>query len=198
MRFLAVPSGNPRRVGLQKITRCFGFVALLFLAAGFEGRATSVRAMEIDEVVRAAGQIFYGRVTTVRTGVVPGMDVPYTEYTFEVSEWVRGGSGQTVTIRQVGSGRGAAVPGLPSYKKGQEVVLCLHAPSRIGLTSPVGIQQGYYPVVRQVGGERAVQLGSMSASVGRMRAALKGSAAPAVPEEQVSLTDFLLVLRGIR
>ena len=173
--------------------------AWLFLAAFSVAHATSVRALEIDEVVRGSGQIFYGRVTSVRTGVVPGMNIPYTEYTFSVGEWVLGGSGRSVTIRQVGSARGASgVPDLPSYKKGQEVVLCVHAPSRIGLTSPVGMQQGYYPVVRKAGGQRLVQLGTMSVSVARKRAALKGSPASAVPDEQLPLSDFLQVLRDVR
>ena len=177
------------------------FLAVVSATAGWS-HATSVRALEIDEVVRASDQIFLGRLVAVGEGRVPGMDLPYTEYRFAVAEWIKGGTGQTVSIRQMGTlGRAPLLAGLPSYRKGQEIVLCLYKPSRVGLTSPVGMQQGYYPVERDAGGERFVRLGVMSGSVARLRAGLKGAATGAgEPQvvDRVLLDEFLSLLRAVR
>ena len=51
-----------------------------------------------------------------------------------------------MVFRQVRSGQAGVkgIPGIPSYQRGEEVVLFLHADSRLGLTSPVGLFQGVF------------------------------------------------------
>lgn len=164
--------------------------------------ATSVRAVELDELVRGAEQIFWGRVTDIRQGVLPGMGLGYTEYTLAVNDWIKGGTGSTVTFRQLGRAAGpAAVPGMPVYKRGAEVLLFLHGPSRIGLTSPVGMQQGYYPVGKDLSGARYVTLGTMASSVVRFRSQVPGakSALPdGTPAAAMPLDEFVALLRQMK
>ncbi|MBI2822654.1 MAG: hypothetical protein HYX74_10545 [Acidobacteria bacterium] len=153
--------------------------------------ATSVRALELEDVVGGSYQIFLGRLIAVRQGSIQDFDLTYTEYTFAVSDWIKGGGNQTVSVRQLGrSGGVGLIPGIPSYKKGEEVVLFIHRPSQIGLTSPVGMQQGYYPVERDSGGDRYVRLGAMRSSVERLRSRLK---IPVSPSEQLRATDLMLL-----
>jgi hypothetical protein len=53
------------------------------------------------------------------------------------------------------------VAGMPRFEPGEEVLLFLHAPSALGLTSPVGLGQGKIDLVRDKSGRRvAVSRGS--------------------------------------
>ena len=174
---------------------------LLLLLSGTAVRATSVRAIELDELVGGSYQIFLGRVVAIDQGTVPGFHRPYVQYTFAVSDWVKGGSGQTLQIRQLGRSGVALLPGLPVYKKGQETLLFVHKPSAIGLTSPVGMQQGLYPVEKDSAGERYVRLGPMRPSVERLRSRLSPARSPskeAPVQDRIPLDDFLSLVRQAR
>lgn len=163
--------------------------------------ATSVRALEIEELVRQSQQIFLGRVVGIQYGTVPGFDLEYTEYTLAVSDWIKGTASSTVKIRQLGRlGKPSLAPGLPTYKKGEEALLFVHAPSAIGLTSPVGMQQGYYRVERDLTGERYVRAGAMMPSIIRLQSGSRNSSRPAGEAraaDQVPLEDFLSLVRQV-
>lgn len=165
------------------------------------GHATSVRALELEELVRQSHQIFVGRVIATRQGTIPDSNLDYMEYTVSVSDWIKGGSSPTVKFRQLGRPGGALlVPGLPRYKKGEEVLLFIHQPSEIGLTSPVGMQQGHYRVERGTTGERYVRAGSMLPSIIRLTSQSKPAVSPiavTAPSDRISLEDFLTLLRQI-
>ena len=174
------------------------FLLLLFSSAV---RATSVRAIELDELVGGSHQIFLGRVVAIDQGTVPGFNLPYVQYTFAVIDWVKGGSGQTLQIRQLGRSGATLLPGLPVYKMGRETLLFVHKPSAIGLTSPVGMQQGFYPVEKDSEGERYVRLGPMGPSVERLRSQLpsaKSLSREAPVQDRISLDDFLSLVRQAR
>ncbi|MBI3940047.1 MAG: hypothetical protein HY315_04375 [Acidobacteria bacterium] len=175
---------------------------LALLAVGIPAYATSVRAVELDELVGSSDQIFLGRVVEVRQGTLAGFDLNYTEYTFAVSDWIKGGSGDTLKVRQLGRGAGAPVlPGIPAYKKGAEILLFIHRPSRIGLTSPVGMDQGYYPVEKDGNGDRTVHLRTMNASVERLQSRLQAgkSPAPGLPAtDRMPLDEFVSLVRRLK
>jgi len=169
------------------------------LACPALAHATSVRPLELEELVKQSHQIFVGRVVDVQQGTLSGTGFNYIEYTFSVDEWVKGGSSRTVKVRQLA--RPMVIPGLPSYKKGQDLLLFLHRASEIGLTSPVGMQQGYYPVVRAANGEKTVRVGTMVPSVIRLRSQARGATAPAAnttPSDSVPLADFLSIIKQIQ
>jgi len=184
----------------MRFRHLFWFVSLALLAVA--GYASSVRPLELEELVRQSHQIFVGRVVATRQGTMPDSHLAYTEYTVSVSDWIKGGSSPTLTFRQLGRSGGALfIPGLPQYRKGDEVLLFIHQPSEIGLTSPVGMQQGYYRVERATNGDRYVRAGSMLPSVVRLSSRARAAQSPAAssaPSDRVSLTDFLTLVRRIQ
>jgi hypothetical protein len=98
-------------------------------------------------VQRAAGTIFRGTVMSVqllkavRSGAMETMQVK-----FRVDEAFRGvRKGQSLTIREWS---GLWVAG-ERYRVGEQVVLFLYPPSRLGLTSPVGGRLGRFDVDQQ-------------------------------------------------
>ena len=111
--------------------------------------ALDVLPLQFDDVVARAAQVVHG---TVRE-VVPGRDadgIPSTWITVDVVECLKGHAGASLTIKQLGvdeplgDGTLLRVPGIPRYRPGEEIVVFLHAPSRRGFTSPVGLGQGLY------------------------------------------------------
>lgn len=97
---------------------------------------TAVGAPTLYQLTRKAGYVFSGTVLSVkpiegRQGKVPNC----VEVTFRVDKGIRGTkSGQTLTIREWGGLWNSR----ERYRPGERVFLFLYAPSRLGLTSPVG------------------------------------------------------------
>src|SRR5438128_2681531 len=102
----------------------------------------------LEQMVAKADRIFAGTVIGVTEDYVyaAGGNIPVTVYTFAVDEVLKGSVGQTLTIKQVGhrSDPSFLLGHLPEYKNGAVVMLFLHADSRYGLTSPVGLGQGAF------------------------------------------------------
>jgi hypothetical protein len=94
----------------------------------------------LRRLTRQSGYIFAGTVTTVES-LGPTSSVPTTKITFHVDQAIRGVSkGQTLVIHEWA---GVWESG-ESYHRGERVLLFLYRPSRLGLTSPVGGQQGRF------------------------------------------------------
>jgi len=116
--------------------------------------ATTVRPLGLEEMVALADRIFVGEVTEVKEGKDEhGTFVTYV--TFSASHASKGEVPPKLTIKQLGrrtpdeSGRIFRIPGLPTYHVGEEVVLFLHGTSQRGFTSPVGLGQGKFKVIRK-------------------------------------------------
>jgi hypothetical protein len=94
------------------------------------------------QLVRAAGIIFSGRVTSVGHNTSSqGLVRAATSVTFQVEQAIRGTSpGQMLTIREWG---GLWSSG-ESYRVGERVVLFLYSPGKLGLTSPVAGAMGRF------------------------------------------------------
>jgi len=127
--------------------------------------ALTVRALALDDLVARADRIVLAECVHVAP-LTPAGAVPVVEMTLAVEETLKGEAGERLTIRQLANV-------LPTCRPGDEVVLFLHAPSRAGLTSPVGVDQGYLRVVR-VPGEAARIVGDA-----RIVGAFTRTAAPA-------------------
>jgi hypothetical protein len=124
--------------------------------------------MNLEELATRAPRIVAGVCTAQQDGEMvvgaKGETLAYIEYTFRVTDVIKGNVGETLTIRQVNLGRKPAsgAPGLdggtvarprpynpvplPQYQVGQEVMLFLTEDSELGLTSPLGMQQGVFDV----------------------------------------------------
>lgn len=94
------------------------------------------------QLVRAAGIIFSGRVTSVgRIPLPSGQDPTATLVTFQVERAIRGiSTGQNLTIHEWSGlwNRGER------YRVGEHVLLFLYAPGKLGLTSPVAGAMGRF------------------------------------------------------
>lgn len=131
----------------------FSVITLLSPSPGF---GVTARIVNISEMVASADRIFRGRCLSVEpAGSAAGL--PVLQYTFEVVEGLKGVTeGEQVAFRQVqgaGKDRRKGVAGIPGYRGGEEVLLFLYPDSQLGLTSPVGLDQGVFRVIRDDSGE---------------------------------------------
>ncbi len=176
----------------------------LFLAAALlvpsTASGTMVRRLALEDLVRAADRIVVATVARVEQGR-DAAGVPATFVTLRVSQTLKGRASQQLAIKQFGgTGLGAAgarIPGMPRYREGEEVVLFLHGESRAGFTSPVGLYQGKYQVVRR--GPRAYVRAPASHPILSSLAAGRGRAAagPAPRTVSVPLADFLAAIAAV-
>jgi hypothetical protein len=136
-------------------------------------------------MVADAGAIFAGRVESVSSGRIHGL--PVTRVTFHVEENVRGAGTETVTLTFLGGRLPGGLPyrvaGMPEFSPGQRVVLLAYQASAIGLTSPVGLYQGHFPITAGPGGrERVTATGPRQRLLEGVEA-LAGGATTALPPE---------------
>lgn len=131
-------------------------IILVGLLGVFSLFGTSVRQVNLSQMVQYADRVFYGKCLSAEVKLDPDSGVMVQEYRFQVMESLKGvGEGDVVVVRQLSNlGRGGpAIPGMPSYRKGQELLLFLHGNSRLGLTSPVGMAQGTFRKLKLADGE---------------------------------------------
>jgi hypothetical protein len=94
-----------------------------------------------QQLVRSAGIIFSGRVTSVGRADSSARDPASTSVTFRVEHAIRGTSpGENLTIQEWA---GLWTSG-ERYRVGERVLLFLYAPSKLGLTSPVAGTMGRF------------------------------------------------------
>jgi hypothetical protein len=111
--------------------------------------------MNVAELARRSTDIVVGTVKDVTPGVTRGFAT--IEVELAVSQTLRGGAKETLRFRQLASRAPEAaprsaegrvylglVPGLPSYAKGDRVLLFLGAEGRLGLRTTVGLEQGRF------------------------------------------------------
>lgn len=143
-------------VDMAKKFEPFTLGTVIVFLSSFLLFGTSVRQLNLSEMVGYADRVFYGKCVAAESKLDPDSGVTVREYRFHVIENLKGvRTGEEVLVRQLmtmGS-QGPSIPGIPSYRKGQELLLFLHADSRLGLTSPVGMQQGTFRPLKMESGE---------------------------------------------
>jgi hypothetical protein len=157
----AVP--QPGEPAPRRARRAYVWLFLSVLTAA-PVAADVVRPISLAQMTRAAGTIVVGRVTEVRLDHLPQHPrVPVTYVTLRVEETWKGAPARDLTFMQFGDATGAAplpatpgrvqtvrFPEMPTYAAGEEILLFLRRPSRVGLTSPVGGHDGKLAVYREV------------------------------------------------
>jgi hypothetical protein len=94
-------------------------------------------------VVRNSGYIFAGTVQSVQRISPKGNGVATVQVTFHVNQAMRGvRAGQTLVVREWAG----LWQSRERYRKGEQVLLFLYPPSKLGLTSPVGSTLGRFPI----------------------------------------------------
>ncbi len=187
---------------LAKWVLCL-FALLCILGLGARLEASQVRPLNLEEMTQRAATIFSGRCVGISTARDPDLQVEVTMATFQVTRSVKGSEHGTVTIRMPASGDvGTGVGALPTFHKGDEVVLFLYGKSRLGMRVPVGLGQGNFRVLKDKQG-RATALNDLG-----NRNLLRGMSAPAHervaarfdlrrPEESMTPVDLLGMAESI-
>ncbi len=133
----------------------------LVMSMGLVG-ATSIRPVNLEELVQTSDRVFVGTVLEIRHKPGPG-GLPTRVTRFGVTEMVKGqlGKSRQIDLAQIwtGSNRQQGVSPLPQpgFFPGEEVLVFLHGDSPLGLSSPVGFGLGKLSVESVVGG-RVVRL----------------------------------------
>ena len=108
----------------------------------------------LAELVEKSETIVVGHVVSARTEKHPEFfNLDTVVVTLKVSDTWKGSAGPTFSFRQYVwdiRDRYDAI----GYRKGQEVLLLLVRPSRYGLSSPAGLQQGRFRIVRDPQGRK--------------------------------------------
>lgn len=152
--------------GSEKMYKKFflcSFVLLMFIAPAF-ARASSIVPVDLDKMSRKAGKIFYGRCIDVQVGKDENGALA-TMITYEVIRGVKDADASTVSFKVFGNatsdgtGQSVTTVGMTSFYPGREDVLFLYKESPWGFTSPVGLWQGDFSVVRSNTGPRLAMAG---------------------------------------
>ncbi len=141
-----------KRKRLRGVASLFA-LAFLVLGAG-AAHAKSIERQNLLELMTHTDSIVVGTVTDVTDGFHRGL--PYTEITLSVGSSLKGSHGETFSFRQFGltepraTGDGrvnlmVTPAGWPTYVKGEQVALFLHAPaSESGFQTTAGLTQGKF------------------------------------------------------
>ena len=184
----SAPPGSRLRRSLQSSVRL-----LLALAAGLAlatpgagQRGALVRPANLQQLVSQAAVILRGHVVSAQVEPHPDLHKLMTlVVTMRVQETWKGQAGQTFTFRQfIWDFRD--IHDAAGYRKGEELLLLMNPPTRYGLSSPTGLEQGRFRIVRQQGQRYAVN-GQGNANLFRN---LEGSLA----KQRVGLSPRLMTM----
>jgi len=103
--------------------------------------------LNLEDLVRDAGVIVSATVVNIETGRDAQTGSLSTWITLDVHENFFGANGKQITFKQYGGRADDEVfypMDIPQYKKDEQVVLFLAKPSKIGMQSPIGMQQGKF------------------------------------------------------
>jgi hypothetical protein len=131
-------------------------ILLAFAAPAWAQQGALTVPRNLQQLTERAAHIVRGNVVGARMERHPELGLPVLAVTLRVRETLKGPAQQTFTFRQyvwdVRDRMDAA-----SYRKGDDVLLFMIAPSRYGLSSPAGMVQGRFRITRDgLGREQAV------------------------------------------
>jgi hypothetical protein len=112
--------------------------------------------VDLSYLSQRADVIVQGKIISVRHEHLPGhQNIPTVAVTLEVEKMLRGPSGNKYTFRETYLGFGLK-GGKRNYQAGQRLLLFLPSPSQMGLSSPIGFEQGRFHITRNAGGTEAI------------------------------------------
>jgi hypothetical protein len=171
-------------------------VALLTSPVG----ASTVMQLNLAELVNRADRIFRGRVLSANGGTVDvaGGQLPVVTYRLEVDDVFRGDvtvvkGARIAEIRMLGKPRAvrqgnlrfvSALPEMPRLSIGEEYLLFATRPSAIGLSTTVGLGQGFFSIRRdnkEVAAVNAVNNNGLFRDLVSARAAVQTMSVSATP-----------------
>jgi hypothetical protein len=164
--------------------------------------------VNLSYLSRRADIIVQGRVVQVSHENLPGYsNIPTVRVSLEVENMLRGPDVSTYTFRETLIGLKAQAD-KKTYRVGQRILVFLPSPSRYGLSSPVGIEQGRFRIAIDSTGEETITNGIDNAGLFKnmetstIMAALQpshsGSPKTKTPESQpVRLDGFIHLVQSL-
>ncbi|MCC7373980.1 MAG: hypothetical protein IT581_04950 [Verrucomicrobiales bacterium] len=154
---------EPCGPAIRWVARLVCFIACL----GGITEASSVRQFDLAGLCKNAHLIYRGTVldATPSTLNAGGGTIPIVTYRIQVKEMLAGAAGEVIELRSLRSPKPVIQPGgaqwhspldLPELSKGKEYLLFSTRPSRIGLSTLVGLGQGLFSIQAQGNKEVAV------------------------------------------
>ena len=146
---------------MQRILRCIiALTACAMATTSFAQRGALTLPRNLDELTDRAQDIVRGTVTDARIERHPELsNLDTIVVTLRLKETLKGDAQSTYTFRQyiwdLRDRQDAA-----GYRKGQHLLLLMNAPSRYGLTSPVGLEQGRFRIQRDRAGREVALNGA--------------------------------------
>ena len=135
-------------------------IAALALITASYAVATTVQKMSLRDLAKKSDAIVLARVEDETARYDTNKEI-YTYITLRVLEPVKGPKkDEVVTIRQIGGtvdNIASIVPGTPTFRKGEEVVVFLSGKDVAGYPWVMGLQQGKYTVTADEKGEKHVR-----------------------------------------
>ena len=127
-------------------------VALLLSPLTWAQQSALTVPRNLGQLVESSAVIVRGNVVSVRMEKHPELDnLDTVVVTLRVREALKGQPGRDFTFRQyVWDLRDRM--NSAGYKKGQDLLLLMIAPSQYGLSSPAGVEQGRFRISRDAGG----------------------------------------------
>lgn len=134
--------------------------AVFALTGAGVANATTVQKLSIKDLAKKSDAVVLARVEDQTARYDANKEI-YTYITLRVLDPVKGSRKDDVlTIRQIGGvvdNIASIVPGMPSFKKGEEVVVFLSQRDRDGYPWVMGLQQGKYSVSTDERGSKRVR-----------------------------------------
>jgi len=136
-------------------------ITALALVGAQAALATTVQKLSLQELAKKSDSIVMARVDDAVSSWDAAHKEIYTFYTLSVLQSVKGAKGTTtITLRQLGGtvdNIASIVPGMPSFKKGEEVIVFLTQKDAAGYPWVMGLQQGKYSVTTGKNGVKMVR-----------------------------------------
>ena len=153
--------------------------------------ATTVQKFSLSDLAKKSETIALAHVDDVYSRWDDNHKEIYTFISLKVLDGVKGSrKNDVLTIRQIGGsaeGKISVVPGMPSFTKGEEVVVFLSPKDRAGYPWVMGLQQGKYTVSTDNNGFKQVR----NDVVGLKTMTPNGSVDEAKPAAVQPLASFL-------
>jgi hypothetical protein len=186
-------------------------LACLLVAAPFAG-ATTLKQMNLADLSGRAGRVFRGTVVAIDRSTVAagGGELPIVTYRLRVTDALKGdfaaeGGATYAEVRMVdvepsgepkaGVRRVSIFRDVPRLQKGREYLLFTTTPSRIGLSTTVGLGQGAFRIEGQGDKATAVNEFGNAGLFNRMTPPGALSARPA--RGPVAYSDIAARVRGL-
>jgi hypothetical protein len=161
-------------------TRCIAGLALIAVILAAPAFATTVAKMDLAQLVKRADFIVQGQVQSVYTQWDEQQRLVFTYISIRVDESLKGGSRQSVLIRQIGGTAGTvqmSVAGVPQFKSGEMAVVFLKQQND-GTFQVVGMNQGLYEIIDDFAVTNVVGVDLFDTRTGQITKPLIGGRAP--------------------